>query len=222
MGLFEDYYATGPALRRFRRGNGLSQNAVADVLGVHQSMISKWESGRERPSFSNQRAIWRFIGEEPQTDRVEALWGAVSAMPLSAGLFDTSGKVVAESARRRAWTGGVPLQDLMTEQDRANVAELGGVETVLSCAELCYTYYRRRVHTGEHTLLSSQNLRIGRTVFHLVTISPLPSTAVLPCGACAGYGQTGRGRAAACPECAGFGYRPADRPSGPLVVTARR
>ena len=221
MAIVDEYSSTGPELRRFRRARGLSQEAVAEALGVHQSMISKWETGRERPSFSNTRAIWKLIGEKPQTDRVEALSEAVSAMPLSAGLFDTTGKVVAESARRRAWTGGVPLQDLLTEQDRVNVAAVGGMETVLSRAGLCYTYYRRRVHTGEHTLLASQNLRFGRSVLHLVTISPIGPAAVQPCGTCGGYGQTERGAAVACPECTGYGYRLRGQPSGPLILTAQ-
>lgn len=214
MAWTDDHCSTGPALRRFRRASGLSQEAVAAALGVHQSMVSKWEGGRERPNFGNERAIWRLIGERPVSERVDGLVEAVTAMPLSAGVFDNGGRAVAESAQRRAWTGGVPLRDLMTEQDRANVAAFGGVDEVLSRPGLAYSYHRRRVHTGEHTLLSAQNLKFGDVVLHLITISPLPSTAVRPCGRCDGFGRPARGKAVACPDCGGFGYRFADQPVG--------
>ncbi len=112
MGWMDENYPTGVALRQFRRERGLSQEAVAAALGVNQSMISKWESGRERPNFVNERAIWTLIGERPISERLDGLVEAIVSMPLSVALFDGDGRPVAESAMRAAWTGGAGIRDL--------------------------------------------------------------------------------------------------------------
>lgn len=207
----------GAALRRFRRANGLSQETVADALGVHQSMVSKWETGREGPSFGNERAIWNFIGEKPLSEQVDGLIEAVSSMTLSAGLFGRDGRPIAESRLRRGWTGGAPLADLVRAPDRAKLAAYGGLDAALAHPDLIVAYHRRRPYTGEHTFCALQNLTVGRVALSMVMVYPLNGCSVDPCPACGGFGSAdgvGRLAAADCPECGGAGYRAAGRTFG--------
>lgn len=39
----------GDRLRRARRAAGLSGAELADELGVHRNMVSRWETGRDEP-----------------------------------------------------------------------------------------------------------------------------------------------------------------------------
>jgi len=219
MGWMEETYPTGVALRLFRRERGLSQEAVAAELRVNQSMISKWESGRERPSFANERAIWTLIGERPISERLEGLVEAIASMPLSVGLFDSDGRPIAESPIRVAWTEGASLWDLETSQDHANFARFGGLKGILSRPGLSFSYHRRRVYTGEHTLVSGQRIQIGRMGALFLSVAPLPAVSQEVCGDCGGYGGHGQDQLVPCPACGGFGYRP-DFGSRPDVAAA--
>jgi DNA-binding XRE family transcriptional regulator len=44
-------------LRRFRRQRALKQVALADMLGVDQATVSRWESGRQSPDLGMQRRL---------------------------------------------------------------------------------------------------------------------------------------------------------------------
>ena len=46
---------------------GLSQQKLADRLGVNQTTISQWLLGRKKPSFDNIWAIYETFGIEPNT-----------------------------------------------------------------------------------------------------------------------------------------------------------
>ena len=204
----------GVALRRFRRSSGLSQEAVAETLGVHQSMVSKWETGREGPSFGNERAILRLVGEKPVSQQIDGLVDAVLAMKLSAGVFDRDGQPVAESAMRFAWTAGAALADLLTAPDNANLARYGGLPGVLAHPDLTFSYHRRRTYTGEHTLCTVQNITLGSVALTMVMVYPLQTTAVDVCGTCQGYGTASAERPTkVCGCCGGYGYFP---PAGSL------
>ena len=215
MGWHDENYPIGLALRQFRRERALSQEAVAAALGVNQSMISKWESGRERPSLANERSIWKLIGEKPIAERLEGLVEAIVSMPMSVALFDGSGRLVAESPVRAAWTGGAGIRDLLTAQDHANFARFGGLETVLSRPGLSFSYHRRRVYTGEHTIISGQNIQLGRVVLHYVSAATLPTVSATVCEGCDGYGEHAVRLPAPCVSCGGFGYRHGSASAGP-------
>ncbi len=47
----------GRALRDARRLRGLTQNALADLIGVSQSCVSKWEGGFDPPSFRVRKRL---------------------------------------------------------------------------------------------------------------------------------------------------------------------
>jgi len=44
-------------LREWRQKHKVSQETVAEHLGVHQSTVSKWETGEEMPSLLTAEAI---------------------------------------------------------------------------------------------------------------------------------------------------------------------
>ena len=49
-------------LQRIRKEKGVSQQELADALGVTQGTISAWESGRWNPTVENLRAAAQFLG----------------------------------------------------------------------------------------------------------------------------------------------------------------
>ena len=48
-------------LQRIRKEKGVSQQELADALGVTQGTISAWESGRWNPTVENLRAAAQFL-----------------------------------------------------------------------------------------------------------------------------------------------------------------
>lgn len=51
----------GANMRLQRKLVGMSQEALADAVGVKQSAVSRWESGETAPSVENQLAIARAL-----------------------------------------------------------------------------------------------------------------------------------------------------------------
>ena len=47
----------GAQLRRFRRLRALKQTALAEMIGVDQATVSRWESGRQSPDLRTQRRL---------------------------------------------------------------------------------------------------------------------------------------------------------------------
>ena len=45
--------------------NGLSQQGLADILGVNQTTISQWLLGRKKPGYDSIMLIYQKFGIEP-------------------------------------------------------------------------------------------------------------------------------------------------------------
>ena len=56
------YPAFGKRLKRLRRSVGLKQTALADMLEVDQTTISRWENGTQTPSADLQHAVFSALG----------------------------------------------------------------------------------------------------------------------------------------------------------------
>ncbi|SDW35269.1 Helix-turn-helix domain-containing protein [Ruegeria halocynthiae] len=54
--------AFGKRLKRLRRSVGLKQSALADLLEVDQTTISRWENGTQIPSAHVQQAVFSALG----------------------------------------------------------------------------------------------------------------------------------------------------------------
>lgn len=97
----------GVALRSFRIRTRINQDAIARTLGVSQSQVSRWESGRDRPRAANLDAIQALIWG--RTDPVLAgLIHYVRGAQAPLVLFDHRLEIVAASPFLRG--SGGPLR----------------------------------------------------------------------------------------------------------------
>jgi len=55
----------GEALREYRQNSGMTQEYVAEALGVSRQAVSKWETGAAEPSTSNLLALAKLYGVDP-------------------------------------------------------------------------------------------------------------------------------------------------------------
>lgn len=62
----------------FDRGD-FNQRALADAIGVHESTVSLWISGKRTPGMKNLEKLARAMGLE-----TTALWAGPEAMPATA------------------------------------------------------------------------------------------------------------------------------------------
>ncbi len=54
----------GDEIKALRKNNGMSQQALADSLGISQSTVAMWESGRNSPGFATLEQLSRLFGSE--------------------------------------------------------------------------------------------------------------------------------------------------------------
>lgn len=98
----------GMALRRFRVSTRINQDAIAKTLGVSQSQVSRWESGRDRPRAYNLDAIQALIWG--RSDPVLAgLIHYVRGAQAPLVLFDEGLEIVAASPFLRERGGPLKL-----------------------------------------------------------------------------------------------------------------
>lgn len=55
----------GEALKAHRQNCGMTQEYVAEALGVSRQAVSKWETGAAEPSTSNLLALAKLYGVDP-------------------------------------------------------------------------------------------------------------------------------------------------------------
>jgi transcriptional regulator with XRE-family HTH domain len=84
------------ALRNWRIQARLQQDAVAQTLGVTQSQVSRWESGRDTPRPHNIEAIRRLIWG-PEADPLIALRYFVEQSHQNLLLVDATQAIIARS-----------------------------------------------------------------------------------------------------------------------------
>ena len=52
-------------IKQLMTDNGLSQQALADILGVNQTTVSQWLLGRKKPGYDSIMLIYQKFGIEP-------------------------------------------------------------------------------------------------------------------------------------------------------------
>src|SRR3954465_6734588 len=93
----------GLALRRFRRLNMVKQSAAAEMLGVSQGCVSRWESGAHRPDAAQRDRIVRLISASAGNDRDAALRRLVESSQRPVHLVcDATHQLLAASPSRAA------------------------------------------------------------------------------------------------------------------------
>lgn len=122
----------GRALRRWRRLRGIKQSHAAEMLGVTQATVSRWELGRHRPTESESRRLARLLQAPLDSGGDAALRRLVESSDLSVHLIcDLSHRLLAASPSRYAeWHAsaedlhGVSLWRFATDQIRAAESRL--------------------------------------------------------------------------------------------------
>jgi transcriptional regulator with XRE-family HTH domain len=105
--------ALGPALRRWRLLHRVKQAHAAELFGVAQSTISRWESARQAMEPEEQAKVEAVVGARLDAAADRVLAGLVSESPRAVHLIcDLTHRLLACSPRR-AEQFGVPESDLI-------------------------------------------------------------------------------------------------------------
>ncbi|MFI4976501.1 MAG: helix-turn-helix transcriptional regulator [Caulobacterales bacterium] len=103
----------GRSLRTWRLLRRVKQQHAAELVGVSQSTISRWENGAQRPSDEQAARLADLLAAKPDTASDRALLELVAGSAARVHLIcDLSHRLLAASpARARDWRA--PLQDLL-------------------------------------------------------------------------------------------------------------
>ncbi len=123
----------GPALRRWRRLRGVKQSHAAELLGVTQATLSRWERGRHPIPASAHRKLADLLAAPLDSAGDAALRRLVETSILPVHLIcDLSHRLLAASAPRLAeWRAdeadlrGRSLWGYATDEIRAAEGQLG-------------------------------------------------------------------------------------------------
>jgi transcriptional regulator with XRE-family HTH domain len=121
------------ALRRWRRLRGIKQSHAAELLGITQATLSRWELGRHPIPDTAQRKLARLLAAPLDSAADAGLRRLVESSSLSVHLVcDLSHRLLAASpARVVNWTAdlaelrGCSLWRFATEEIRAAESRLG-------------------------------------------------------------------------------------------------
>lgn len=182
----------GDIVRRFRVRHGLTQELAADVLGVSQRTVSRWERGQDRPSVRRQRQL-RDLAWELSGMLLGSLAASIKHCPFPRALSRTHNLTLQTLSRP-----AIEKRPSVTEwvgRDLARIA-YGVLEEMLDDRSLQRSIARREVScilaTTRSVLQTVEHPRIGayRTVityfFHEGTLfsdaisTPAPHDAI--CG----------------------------------------
>lgn len=50
------------SIRKLRRDKGLSQFELAELLGINQSAVAQWETGKTAPNFKRLKKLAEILG----------------------------------------------------------------------------------------------------------------------------------------------------------------
>lgn len=103
----------GRSLRAWRTARRVKQAHAAEILGVSQATVSRWESGALTPSPPEAARLADLLAARPDSDADRALLDLVETSTEPAHLIcDLSHRLLAASAARsREW--GLPKEDLL-------------------------------------------------------------------------------------------------------------
>ncbi len=99
-------------VRRYRIRHGLSQARMADLFGVAQRTISRWERGEDSPGIAQQKRL-RDLGWEPSSSLMRSLSASIVHCPAPRALTRSealtlqqlSGPALAKRPSMADWVG---------------------------------------------------------------------------------------------------------------------
>lgn len=109
-------------IRRYRKVNGLTQAALAELVGVEQATISRWERGNHDPDLNTQRRLRDLIARSTIVNDC-MVFHRIRASLAAVKLADRQGRNHAASVRAAA-LHGVPPGKLQTFDYRMLFTEI--------------------------------------------------------------------------------------------------
>ena len=176
------------ALRRWRRLRGIKQSHAAELLGITQATLSRWELGRHPISHAAQRKLARLLAAPLDSSADAGLRRLVESSILPIHLVcDLSHRLLAASPSRVAsWTvdvaelRGHSLWRFATDEIRAaesGLGELGWYEDVVSAVKFENGANNSTLVPIEPGLLVWERLQLSDgTLARLVTSLPILSS----------------------------------------------
>lgn len=105
-------------LQGYRKQRGMSQENLAEVIGVSRQAVSKWESGQSYPEMDKMIALSEFFGVSMDHMVKEVSGNQEAVLPLDAGNFhsDVTAKYHYEYKSKRTLFG-IPWCILMSDAE---------------------------------------------------------------------------------------------------------
>lgn len=144
-------------VRRYRLRHGLSQVGMADLMGVAQRTISRWERGEDNPSVVQQKRL-RDLGWEPASSLFRGIADSIPICPVPRALTRTeslrlqrlSQPAIAKRPSIADWIGldlapiacGV-LQEILDDRELQRAISAGEIQSLV-------TTTRSVLRTSEH------------------------------------------------------------------------
>lgn len=96
-------------IRRLRQSNGWKQATLAEMMGVDQATVSRWERGLQQPEVAMRKRLVELMRSRvPELDRLQLM--SIEASPNIAMAFDQDLRVLAVSEAAAALHGQSPVE----------------------------------------------------------------------------------------------------------------
>ena len=124
----------GQRIKDYRTRNGLTQQAMADDLGVDRTTIIRWEKGRDEPALMYRRRILAWSPTVPE-GVVRGLIEFVDHLDGFATLLDSQFRVLRTTRKHQLMLGydsadvyGRPSEPYWSEQMAQIIKQVGGLK----------------------------------------------------------------------------------------------